>query len=451
MLRPTQNTAPTVADGSGIGRKDLRQPAIVTAEQILRRIFGNYRGALAFRLGREGDAIKFCSDPVDCVLAFNGLSPLRDLILRPDPLRLADAYFRGQVDIEGSIYTALGLRKYLQSLTLPRMDKIALWLLAYGLADDMPQYPSGNARTWSNPFSQTRHSKQMNRAAIGFHYDVSNQFYRLWLDEQMVYSCAYFRTADEGLDQAQRNKLDLICRKLQLAPGEKFLDIGCGWGALVLWAAGHYGVKAHGITLSRNQYDYAQARIQALGLGGQVSVELKDYRDMEGAEEYDKIASVGMFEHVGLKNLPVYFSTVHRLLRPGGLFLNHGITQDEEGGARTLGARFINKYVFPDGELDWVSNIEREMEKCAFEIHDVESLRAHYALTLRHWVGRLEAAHDAALDEVSEAVYRIWRMYMAGCALQFENGEMGVYQILAAKRNQRPVALPLGRAYFSPL
>jgi cyclopropane-fatty-acyl-phospholipid synthase len=203
------------------------------------------------------------------------------------------------------------------------------------------------------------------------------------------------------------------------------------------------------VTLSRNQYDHAVQKIREENLEGQVTLELKDYRDIEGEEIYDKISSVGMFEHVGIKNLPVYFSAAHRLLKPGGLFLNHGITQDVEGGTKSVGSEFIAKYVFPDGELDRVGNIQRAMEQSQFEIHDVESLRPHYALTLRQWVGRLERRHEEALQYVSEAVYRIWRLYMAGCALQFENGELGVYQILAAKRFRGPLAMPLTRSYIT--
>jgi cyclopropane-fatty-acyl-phospholipid synthase len=289
------------------------------------------------------------------------------------------------------------------------------------------------------------HSKKSDRAAISFHYDVSNNFYRLWLGEQMVYSCAYFETPDDTLNQAQRNKLDHICRKLRLASGERFLDIGCGWGALVCWAASNYGVRAHGITLSREQFDHAQQRIAAEGLGDLVSVELRDYRDIEGEAVFDKVASIGMFEHVGLANLPIYNATVRRVLRPGGLFLNHGITHDEEGWKPSVDTEFINRYVFPDGELDTVSNIQRGMENAGFEIQDVEALRPHYALTLRHWVQRLEASHDEALQYVSETAYRVWRLYMAASALEFEAGGTGIYQILVSKPGATTRPLPLTR------
>ena len=236
-----------------------------------------------------------------------------------------------------------------------------------------------------------------------------------------------------------------ICRKLRLCPGEKFLDIGCGWGALICWAARHYNVRAHGITLSRQQYEFARQRIVDEGLQDSVTVELRDYRDLEGESVFDKIASVGMFEHVGLGNLALYNATVRRVLRPNGLFLNHGITHDEEGWHQNVDTEFINRYAFPDGELDTVSNIQRGLEQSGFEIHDVEGLRPHYALTLRHWVRRLEARHDEALQYVNETTYRIWRFYMAASALEFESGGTGIYQILASHRGSGCLSAQLTR------
>ena len=373
---------------------------------------------------------------------------VRTLLLGRDPLRFAEAYFRGDIDVDGDLFTALTLKDHVHSLQLPLSERLMLLLRLLGRSSLGPrvQPDSGLAR----PGDVRAHTRAENRDAITFHYDLSNEFYGLWLDESMVYSCAYFESDDYTLAQAQRAKLDHICRKLQLKPGEQLLDIGCGWGALILHAARYYGVHARGITLSQRQFDLASERIRASGLKDQVTVALQDYRDTPGRERYDKVASVGMFEHVGLKNLPLYFDTVQRLLKPGGLFLNHGITHEEEGWGQALSSRFINRYVFPDGELDTVSNIQRVMEQSGFEIADVEGLRPHYAKTLRHWVRKLEEQHDRALEFVSEATYRVWRLYMAASAMEFESGELGVYQILATPHGAGAASLPPTRRYMYP-
>lgn len=414
-------------------------------ERIVQRAFRGYPGNLAVRLW-TGGMLTFGSGTPDVTLVIRDPRLLREMILFRDPLRLAEAYFQGRLDVEGDLYAALGLKDHLQSLSLSAFEKAAFLFTALSLGTPtassglgVPTPCTRRSRLWWH-----RHSKAANRRAIAFHYDVSNTFYRLWLDEQMIYSCAYFETPDDSLDQAQRNKLEHICRKLRLKPGERLLDIGCGWGALIRWAARYYGVQAHGITLSRDQYDHCRTEIEAAGLQDQVAVEFRDYRDLQGDACYDKIVSVGMFEHVGLKNLPIYFNIAWRLLKPGGLFLNHGITHDREGWRKSVGTRFINRYVFPDGELDTVGNVQRAMERSDFEILDVEALRRHYALTLRHWVRRLESREAEAVQQVSEPVYRIWRLYMAACALQFERGDIGVYQILAARRDGT-VQVPLTR------
>ncbi len=414
--------------------------------RVVQRVFRDYPGNIAVRLW-HGETLKFGPGLPDVTLIFRDPRLFRDLILFRDPLRLAEAYFQGVLDVEGDLYAALGLKDHLESLSLSASEKVAFLLTAL-FPGGTPGATGEAAPARHAPWSQRlwrAHSKGANRKAIAFHYDVSNAFYQLWLDEQMVYSCAYFEASDDTLDQAQRNKLEHICRKLRLRPGERLLDIGCGWGALIRWVAQHHGVCAHGITLSREQYEHSRARIEEAGLQDQVTVELKDYRDLKGEAEYDKIVSVGMFEHVGLKNLPQYFAVAKRLLKPGGLFLNHGITQDLEGWGKTVGARFINRYVFPDGELDTVGNVQRAMERTGYEILDVESLRPHYAMTLRHWVRQLEACQAKALQLVPESTYRIWRLYMAACALGFEQGEIGVYQILAAHRDGGIAPVPLTR------
>lgn len=413
--------------------------------RMLEKIFSDLPENIAVRLW-QGETLNFGSGTPEATLIFHDQRLFRDLALFRNPLRLAEGYFQGKIDVEGDLYKALGLKQYLQTICLSAFEKTSLLyaVLFPGSASTTNSSPTTiqlrqSQRLWGN------HSKEFNKKAIAFHYDVSNAFYGLWLDEKMVYSCAYFESKDESLDQAQNNKLSHICRKLQLTQGDRLLDIGCGWGALIIWAAQHYNIKTHGITLSRQQYEHCIKIIQQNGLQDRVSVELIDYRDLQGESQYDKIVSVGMFEHVGIKNLPRYFATVKRLLKPGGLFLNHGITQDQVSWKKTVGRKFINQYVFPDGELDTVSNVQSTMERAGFEIHDVESLREHYALTLRYWVSRLENHKEESLNHVCESTYRVWHLYMAACALQFEQGEMGVYQILSAKRDGELVKTPLTR------
>ena len=428
------------------------------AADLLTRLFRGLDTAVPLRLWNGtlltlGDACQpaTAGEPQPFTLVCRSPAAVRAMALGRDPLRLAEVYFRDEVDIEGDFFAALGLKDHLRSISMSWRDRLgaAVAALALCLADRTARgRPLERASLHGR--SVKEHSKTENREAIAFHYDVSNEFYALWLDKAMVYSCAYFEQPGDELEQAQQAKLDHVCRKLLLQPGDRLLDIGCGWGALALHAARHYGARAHGITLSQQQLALAQERIAQAGLQGLVTVELRDYRDLADEACYDKVSSVGMFEHIGLKNLPVYFAKVHQLLKPGGLFLNHGITHDVEGWEKTLSSEFINRYVFPDGQLDTVSNIQRVMERAHFEIADVESLRPHYALTLRHWVMRLEAQHEQALQYVSESTWRVWRLYMAACALEFESGEIGVYQVLACKRSGLAAALPLTRRHQYP-
>jgi cyclopropane-fatty-acyl-phospholipid synthase len=423
------------------------------AAQLLLRLFRRYPGVLSLRLWdgtciRAGGAAVSGSDS-PFTLVFHSPEAVWSAVLGRDPLALADAYFRGELDIEGDFFAALSIKDHLDALQMPKAEKLLAAFTALRLR--MLNAAAHHGERLFAPSNAPRikaHSKAENRAAIHFHYDVSNEFYALWLDRAMVYSCAYFENPSIDLDSAQQAKLEHICRKLALRPGEKFLDIGCGWGALVIHAARNYGVHAHGVTLSPQQLKVARERIEQAGLGDRVSVELLDYRELPGESRYDKVASVGMFEHVGLRNFPVYFATVHRLLKPRGLFLNHGITHDSEGWQPNVSTEFINRYVFPDGQLDTISNVQRAMERARFEIADVEGLRQHYAVTLRQWVARLESNRTRALQYVNEATYRVWRLYMSACALQFESGEIGIYQVLASKRAVGVPDLPLTRRHL---
>jgi cyclopropane-fatty-acyl-phospholipid synthase len=365
--------------------------------------------------------------PPIATLKFPSPSTL-SILVNPSLGKLAESYVEGRVDFQGRIHDVIQLLAPLISLPDSAQRKSSLEKLKF----------------W-------RHTRQADRKAISSHYDVSNEFYALWLDPRRVYSCAYFKNPDDSLETAQAQKLDHICRKLMLKSGERFLDIGCGWGGLILWAAENYGVSSVGITISQNQFDYVTEYVRSHGLTGKVEVRLMDYRDLPDSEPFDKIASVGMFEHVGVRNLPVYFRKINRLLKPGGLVMNHGITSvtfddqtmDEEN------RRFIDKYVFPDGELTHISKVLEIMSREGLECCDVENLRSHYAKTLWHWVDRLETQHERALAIVGEKKYRIWRVYMAGFAIAFERNWDALHQVLAGKPNEdgQP-AYPLTRDYM---
>jgi cyclopropane-fatty-acyl-phospholipid synthase len=293
--------------------------------------------------------------------------------------------------------------------------------------------------------------KQHDAQAIAFHYDVSNEFYALFLDRRMVYTCAYYRRPDGDLDQAQEDKLDLVCRKLRLEPGERLLDIGCGWGSLAMWAAEHYGVTVQGVTLSRAQADWAGDAIRRAGLEGRVRVDHMDYRDLPAGMPFDKVAAVGVIEHIGIANYPSYFARVYDLLAPGGLFLNHGITHYKQW-RRSSQTDFLERYVFPNGQMDNVSHILDVLERASFEILDVESLRAHYARTTRQWVERLQANADRARALVGERTYRTWIAYLASSAVGFTNGTLGLYQVVASRADPaRRAAVPTTReAIYAP-
>jgi cyclopropane-fatty-acyl-phospholipid synthase len=275
------------------------------------------------------------------------------------------------------------------------------------------------------------------KALIQFHYDAGNDFYALFLDREMVYSCAYFTDWSNSLDQAQEDKLDLICRKLRLQPGERFLDIGCGWGALLCHAARHYGARGHGVTLSQAQHDYAREKIERLGLSDRVTVALRDYMTLDGS--YDKIASIGMYEHVRIANYEAYFKKMRTLLADGGIFLNHGITRRNKGNVRNFGKispgrRVILKYIFPGSELDHIGHTLQVMESCGFEVHDVEGLRLHYGRTCRLWHDRLVARRDEAIALVGPERYRMWIAYLAGVTGAFDRGPLHIFQTVASKR-----------------
>ena len=379
--------------------------------------------------------------PVTIVLKHPGA--LRDMFLRGGELGLAEAYLYDDFDIEGDIETVFGLQQALIEGKNGLVRKLHL-------ARDLLRLPGDSShsigRSGPAELKGDRHSARRDRQAVTYHYDVSNEFYALWLDQHMVYSCAYFESADVDLDRAQDRKLDHICRKLRLRPGQRLLDIGCGWGGLVIHAVQHYGVDGTGITLSQPQADLANERIAQAGLTDRCRVLVRDYREVNEPESYDVLVSVGMFEHVGAAVLPAYFAQAWQILKPGGVFLNHGIA-NTAADRPPRGPSFSDTYVFPDGELVPISTTLRVAEESGFEVRDVESLREHYALTLRHWVRRLEAHHDEALKFVDEPTYRVWRLFMSGSAHGFTGGRLNLYQALLVRANERGRSgLPLTRA-----
>lgn len=288
-------------------------------------------------------------------------------------------------------------------------------------------------------------SRVQNEKNIRYHYDISNNFYALWLDREMVYSCGYCTDWDNDIDTMQRDKLEMICRKLRLKPGETLLDIGCGWGALCCYAAEHYGVNTHGITLSTAQLDYARAKAGRLALADRCSFELADYTTLDG--QFDKIASVGMQEHVGIDNYPTYYATIKRLLKPDGLFLHHAITRPAKKDGESFRRKseefaLITKYIFPGGELDHIGNTVMMLEQHGFEVHDVEDWREHYHQTCRRWHDRLLANYDAAVEEIGEAKTRLWLLYLGSVSIGFGDNDVRIYQSVVSHANRGGSPLP---------
>jgi cyclopropane-fatty-acyl-phospholipid synthase len=355
----------------------------------------------------------------------------------------------GRVDLRnGSLFDVVARRPKVRTKEfLTVLDK----KLAVGVAAKFLFVPRGGP--WPlekiNLKGASDGSESENKGNIQFHYDVSNDFYALILDPEMVYSCAYFADWADDLATAQRSKLDMSCRRLRLKPDEALLDIGCGWGALICHAAQHYGVRGHGVTLSQKQYDYAKEKIVRLNLQDRVTLELRDYTGLDGS--FDKIASIGMFEHIGIDNHPAYFQTINRLLKPDGLYLHHAISRPAKRDDKAFRKvrpehAALARYIFPGGEIDHLGMTIANLQRFGFEIHDVEGWREHYVRTLRFWHDRLLANRSAAEREVGREKCRLWVAYLAGCSIGFERGGAGIFQTLASKRKRGPSGLPPTRA-----
>jgi cyclopropane-fatty-acyl-phospholipid synthase len=428
------------SDPSGQGRVPSESRRFALARGIVGLLAATIDDSadLRIELGGESGRAGF-RDPARTTLHIHGPDAVGRMIWPPTPDSIAEAYLRGDVDIEGEVIAAVAAA---ERIDLRRLGADGARRLIRWSVELRRGTPAAEPLVRSAKLAGRRHSRARDMAAIRFHYDVGEEFYRLWLDRRLAYSCAYFDRPDDpaaDLDAAQEAKLDLICRKLQLRPGMRLLDIGCGWGSLIGFAAERYGVEAVGVTLSERQATESNRRAAEAGLGDLVRAEVRDYRDLAGLGPFDAVASIRMFEHVGRGNLAAYFRAAYAAVRPGGLFLNHGIAQARPKPVlgpdfRPTASRFVGRYVFPDGELvpvEVASLIARHA--AGFELLDVQLLRPHYALTLSAWVARLEANWTAAVVAAGSEVARTWRLYMSAARHGFETGELDVAQVLFAR------------------
>lgn len=371
----------------------------------------------------NGKQLHFCDDEPEVIVRLPKMSAL-SCLLQASLSNLGTAYVDGTIEVDGSADAIISVANQLAASRHQKEGK------------------------FSRLSRSLRRNREKEKEAIQYHYDVSNAFYQQWLDESMSYSCAYFEAGTEDLTIAQQKKIDHILQKIRLHAGDKLLDIGCGWGALLIRAAKKYDVSCVGITLSENQAMLARERIARAGLTDRIEIRLQDYRDIEGS--FDKITSIGMFEHVGIQNLTSYFQKIHSVLAEGGIVMNHGITStDHDNGETPFGnGEFIEKYVFPYGQLPHLSTAIKSMQMGGLEVYDIENLRRHYARTCTLWLRRFEANAQKIIALVGERRYRIWRVYLAGCSYAFDQDWISLYQIVAVKAGANPYQLPWSRQYM---
>ena len=418
----------------------------------LKRLLAQVRERAGIDLGFvlwDGSTVPADLDPGALAVAIADEGVVAALLRRPNLERLSNLWVAKRIDIRnGTLFDVAGQRPRVRTRELRKtIDKtLALGTLAKFL-------PVSRGGPW--PLEDVPDEKPSggepgeNKKNISYHYDVSNAFYALWLDREMVYSCGYATAWDNDIDRMQADKLEVICRKLRLKRGERLLDIGCGWGALVCYAAQNYGVTAYGVTLSEEQAAYANEKVKRLGLEDRVRIDIKDYSKVEG--EFDKVVSVGMHEHIGIANYPTYYETVKRVLKRDGFYLHHAITRPAKRDDTVFRRKrpefaLLTKFIFPGGELDHIGNTVASLERFGFEVHDVEGWREHYQRTCRHWHDRLLAQYGAAVAEVGEAKTRLWLVYLAACSIAFERGTVCLFQTLASPRKRGPSGLPPTRA-----
>jgi len=417
-----------------------------------RRLIGHARERIGLDLGFvlwDGSTVPTKLSPDAFAIRIADEGAVAALIRRPNMETLSNLWVSGRIDLcNGSLFDLVAqrpkvkTRAFLKSLDKGLLLRTALKFLWVPRGGPWPLETQPSERPSDG-------SPEENKKNIHYHYDVSNAFYALWLDQEMVYTCAYCTDWSNDIDRMQQDKLEIICRKLRLAPGERMLDIGCGWGALSCYAAQHYGVTAYAVTLSEQQVAYGQEKIKRLGLGDRVKIELRDYSTVEG--QFDKVAAIGLQEHIGIDNYPKYYATIQRVLKKDGLFLHHAITRPAKRDDRTFRRKraefaLLTKYIFPGGELDHIGNTVTMLERNGFEVHDVEGWREHYQRTCKLWHDRLLANYDAAVREVGAVKTRLWLVYLAACSVAFERNGVCLYQTLASKRRRGPSGLPPTRA-----
>jgi len=429
---------------TGAETRNARLKALLAeAHALLRLQFG-------FRLW-DGSRVPATWPPGALALAIADEGAVAGLLRAPKLTTLANLWAAKRLDIvNGTIFDLVDKRPSGRTKTWLRA--LGRWRILRALA---PFLLVSRGGPWPlEKIAQDRESgggEGENKANIAHHYDVSNAFYALFLDAQMVYTCGYFHDWSDDLDKAQANKLDMICRKLRLKPGDAMLDIGSGWGALACHAAEHYGARVLGVTLSEEQIALARETAARRGLSDKVTFELVDYARLEGRARFDKVSSIGMFEHVGVANFDTYYGAVARLLKPGGLYLHHAITrpgksQAARGGKKRAEFALLTRYIFPGGELDHLGRTISNLELHGFEVHDVEGWREHYQRTCRFWHDRLAARYGEACAEVGEVKTRVWLAYLAACSITFQRNNCGVYQTLVSKRVKGATGLPPTRA-----